>query len=125
MDQGKKLEQKVNEYSQIAKENPSVNAAMLMMNALESGRQNTVSSKAKRWAYLISIGAPPLGLLFALRYYMGDEDDGKEVAWICIILTILAALMFWLGAKLLLSGSGASVEQIQQIKPSDIFQLTQ
>ena len=125
MDPDKRLESQINEYQALGKENPNVDVGMLMMNALQNQKQNLVSPKAKKWAYLISVGVPPFGLLFALRYYMGDEDDAKTVAWVCIILTIISVLMFWLGGKLLLSGSGTSMEQIQKIKPSDIMQLTQ
>jgi len=125
MDPEKKLSGQINEYQALAKENPNINVSMLMINALENQKQNAVSGKAKKWAYLISISLPPIGLLFALRYYMGDEDDAKQVAWVCVVLTIIAVLMFWLGSKLLFSGSGTSLQQIQQIKPSDIQQLGQ
>ena len=124
MDPDKRLESQINEYQALGKENPNVDVGMLMMNALQNQKQNLVSPKAKKWAYLISVGVPPFGLLFALRYYMGDEDDAKTVAWVCIILTIISVLMFWLGGKLLLSGSGTSMEQIQKIKPKDILELT-
>ncbi len=124
-DVDKKLETEINEYQQVAKENPNVDVGMLMMNALQNQNQNQVSAKAKHWAYLISIGVPPVGLLFALNYYLGDKDDGKEVAWICVILTVASLVLFLVFGKLLLSGSGTSVEQIQKIKPSDIYQMGQ
>ena len=125
MDTDKQLEKKIAEYRALGKENPNVDVNMLMMNALQNQKQNTVSSKAKRWAYLISIGIPPVGLLFAVKYYMGDEDDAKQVAWTCVILTVVSILALWFGTKLLLSGSGTSLEKIQQIKPTDIQQLYQ
>ena len=125
MDQDDKLEQQVNEYAQIAKENPNVNASMLMMNALQNQDKNLVSSKGKKWAYLISVGIPFAGFLCALAYYMKDEDDAKQVALTCAILTVICLVMTWAFGKLVFSGSGASLDQIQQIKPSDIMQLTQ
>ncbi len=125
MDSDKKLEEQINEYAALAKENPKIDAAALMVSALQSQRPQSVSPKAKRWAYLISIGIPPLGLLFALNYFMKDDDESKQVAWMCVILTIAAIIMFWLFTKLLFSGSGTSLQQIQQIKPNDIYQLSQ
>lgn len=126
MDADEQLAKQVQEYQSLAQENPNINVGMLMMNALSSQKQNLVSIKSKRWAYTISLGAPPFGFLFALKYYaFSDEDDAKQVAWTCIILTVVSVLMFWLASKLLLSGSGTSLQQIQQIKPSDIQQLGQ
>src|SRR6185369_1354563 len=112
-------------YSELGKQNPKVDVAMLMMNALTNEKQNSVSVKAKRWAYLVSLGLPPFGFLFALKFFWGEEDDAKSVAWTCIVLTIIAVFLFWVGGKLLLSGSGSSLEQIQQIKPKDVQQFYQ
>ena len=120
-----KLEKQVEDYSKIAKENPNVDIGLLMASALQNQKSNAVTPKAKRWAYLVSVGLPPFGLLFALRYYFAEQDDAKQVAWVCVILTVVSVFIFWLSAKLFFSGSGASLEQIQQIKPSDIQQLYQ
>ncbi len=125
MDSDKRLEEQIKEYQAVGKENPNVNMGLLMMNALQNQQQNLVSAKAKKWAYLISIGLPPLGLVFALKYFFDDKDDARQVAMICVLLTVISILLFWLTTKLLLSGSGASIQQIEQIKPSDIMQLTQ
>lgn len=125
MSADEQLSKQIEEYQKVAKENPNVDVALLMTNALLSQKQNSVSAKAKRWAYLISIGVPPFGFLFALKYFWSDEDDARNVAWVCVVLTIIAVAMFWIGGKLLLSGSGTSVQQIEQIKPSDIQQLYQ
>ena len=114
------LAKKVELYQSLGKENPNVDVSMLMLNALNNQRSNLVSGKAKKWAYLVSISLPPIGLLFALRYYMGDEDDAKEVAWMCVILTGVAIVMFVVGAKLMFSSSGANVQQIEQITPQEI-----
>jgi hypothetical protein len=119
------LTKKVEMYQAVAKENPNVDVGMLMLNALATEKQNRVSSKVKKWAYLISISAPPLGLLFSLKYFFSDESDAREVAWTCVILTILAIGILWISIKLFFSGSGASVQQIEQIKPSDALQLLQ
>jgi hypothetical protein len=122
MDKDKQLSSQIEQYQQVAKENPNVDIGLLMMNALQNQKENSVSPKAKRWAYLISIGVPPFGFFWALKYFWSDQDDAKDVAWTCIVLTIISVIMFWVGGSLLLSGSGTSLQQIQQIKPSDIQQ---
>jgi hypothetical protein len=116
------LAKKVEEYTKVAKQHPNVDIGMLMMNALATEKQNTVPSKSKRWAYLVSIGVPPFGFIFALKYFWSDLDDAKEVAWTCVVLTVIATAAFWIGGKLMLSSSGTSIQQIEQIKPSDIQQ---
>ena len=120
-----KLTKQFTEFAAVAKENPNVDVGLLMATALQNQKQNQVSPKAKKWAYLISISVPPVGLFFALKYFFfSEEDDATGVAWMCITLTALCLFIYWIGGKLF-SGSGTNLQQIQQIKPSDIQQLTQ
>lgn len=119
------LTKQVEEYQKVAKENPNVDVGLLMMNALATQKQNQVSAKTKKWAYLISIGVPPFGLLFALKYFYSDEEDARTVAWSCVILTAVSLLLIWLLGAAIFSGSGTSVQQLQQIKPTDVYQLGQ
>jgi hypothetical protein len=125
MDSDDKLAKKVELYSSVAKENPDVNIGALMINALQTQSQNMVSAKTKRWAYLISIGVPPFGLLFALKYFFDDQDDAQSVAWTCVVLTIIACIIYYISYKLFFSTAGVTPQQIEQIKPSDIRQLYQ
>jgi hypothetical protein len=120
----KKLEELVNQYAVLAKDD-KIDTTALLFNALEQEDANRISSKTKRWAYLISISVPPFGLLFAIWFYIGDKSDGKSAAITCTLLTAFSCLMTFLLFKTILSGSGTSVEQIQQIKPADIYQLSQ
>lgn len=87
--------------------------------------KNKVDKKGKRWAFLFSITFPPLGLICAARYFLGSEDDAHEAGWWCVGLTILSLVLFTIFFKLMLSSAGTSVDQINQIKPSDIEQLLQ
>ncbi len=126
MNPDEEIAKKVEIYEGLAKENPNIDIGLLAMNALITQKQNTVSPKAKRWSYLISISLPPVGLLIALKYYsFSDERDAKNVANTCVILTVVSLLMFWFGAKLLFSSAGTTPAQIEQIKPSDIQQILQ
>jgi uncharacterized Tic20 family protein len=125
MAEEQKLEQQFAEYQKIAEEHKDVDVASLMLRALQNENQNVVSAKSRRWAYLISIGVPPLGLLFALNYYFSDKDDGKQVAYWCIGLTVLSIVIFLLFAQGLFSSAGVTPAQIEQIKPADVQQLLQ
>src|SRR4051812_39409353 len=103
------LEKKISEYQALGKENSNIDVASLMISALNSEKKNLVSSKQKKWAYLVSVGVPPFGFFFALKFYFGEEDDAKHVANICIILTCLSVLSFWLISKSLFSSTGTSM----------------
>lgn len=120
------LSRTVQTYQIAAKENPNINVAMLMASALANEKQNVVPAKTKKWAYLISVALPPLGLFYAVKYYFfEDKDDSKQVAYSCIFLTILSLLLIWGTGKLFSSGPGPSIQQIEQIKPIDIQQILQ
>lgn len=119
-----KLQEIVSEYADLAKDK-NIDVAALMVNALQQEDANMLSSKTKRWAYIISLAVPPLGLVFAAWFYFSDKSDSKNAAIMCVILTAFTIVVTVIFFKLILSGSGTSVEQIQQIKPTDIYQLTQ
>lgn len=126
MDNEDKINKEIEMYRRAAAENKNIDVASLMMQALDKNTANNViPAGQKRWAYLISVGLPPFGLIFAAKYYWSGADDGKDAAWICITLTAVGILGMILMFKSLLSGSGASFQQIEQIKPSDIQQLVQ
>jgi hypothetical protein len=120
-----KLEKEFEVYKQIAKEDKKIDVAALMINALQKHEANLLPEKQKRWAYLISLTVPPVGLFFALKFYLQDKDDAKEAALMCLVLTALSILLTVLFTKALLSSSGTNLNQIQQIKPADIQQLYQ
>jgi hypothetical protein len=117
-----KLAKQIEEFANIAKTDKNIDVSALMLNALQNQNKNLVSSKAKKWAYLISISLPPFGFLFALKYYFSDEDDARQVANLCITLTVISVIAYWVLGKMILTGSGTSLQQIQQIKPADIQQ---
>lgn len=124
MDADKSLSEKVKDYQELAKENKNIDVASLMINALENQKSNLVSASQKRWAYLTSVGVPPFGLLWALKFYFGDEDDAKSTAIICVVLTVVSLIMLWILLGSLFSGAGVTPEQVEQIKPQGIIDLT-
>lgn len=125
MDKEKGLEKKLEEFQAYARENKKVDLAALAISALESQTKNLVSGKQKKWAYLVSVGLPPLGLLFALKFYFYDsgKDDAKRVALICAILTGASLILFLLASQFLFFSAGIDINQIQQINPRDIQDL--
>ena len=120
----KKLEEIVTEYAALAKDE-NIDTSVLLINALEQQDQNKISTKWKRWGYLVSVGVPPFGLIFVVLFYFSEYDDGKSSALTCLILTVISSALALIMIKATLSGSGTSVEQLQQIKPADIYQLSQ
>ena len=121
----KKLEEELKVYRELAKQDKKIDVASLMINALQKHHDNLIPHKQKRWAYLISVGVPPFGLFFAAKFYWSGKDDGQEAAMICLALTAFSILVFVLIGKLLLSGSGANLQDIQKINPKDIQDLVQ
>jgi len=124
MDREKEAVKKIEQYRELAEKHKDIDVAALMISALEQTRQEEVAAKKKRWAYLVSVGLPPLGLLVAVRYYFSDKADGKRVALICVILTIVAALIAWGVTSLMLSGLGtAGDQQLPALRPEDVRSL--
>jgi hypothetical protein len=126
MNQDKKIEERISQFQALGKEDKNVDVAKLMMFSLNE-KGNAVSSKKKRWAYIVSLGLPPIGFLLALKYYFDDEDDARHVANVCVVITLAALLMVWISFKMLSSGSAGPAEtelnQIQQINPKDLQDL--
>ena len=114
-----KLEKELEAYRDLAHQDKKIDVAALMINALQKHQSNLLDVKQKRWAYLISLSVPPVGLFFALKFYLSDKDDGAQAAIICLVLTALAVLLFVLLSKSLLSSGGTS------LSPTDYQQLLQ
>ena len=120
-----KLAKEFEEYRKLAQTDKKIDVASLMINALQKHQDNSLSSKEKKWAYLVSMLLPPFGLIFAVKFYMSDKEDGEQAAWTCAFLTAVAVLVLVLFIKLFSGAAGVNLKQIQQIKPSDIQNITQ
>ncbi len=121
----KDLENKIQTFRELGKENPNINVNLLMMNALETESENKSSAKSYKWPYLISLGLPPFGLIYAVKYYFSENENDQQAAKICLLLTVISIVLVFAFGKAMLSGSGTSLQQIEQIQPSDIQQLNQ
>ncbi len=120
-----KLEEIVQEYSDLAKENKNIDVASLMVNALQQQDKNRLNQSWKRWAYVLSLTFPPIGLIFGFYYFTKTENDAKTAGTVCIVLTAVSIISTVILFNVILSGSGTSLEQIQQIKPEQIYELTE
>lgn len=118
------LQNLVDEYSELAKDK-KIDVASLMLNALQQQDQNRLSLRTKRWVYLVSIGLPPLGYLIAFYLYFKEESDAKQTSYICVGLTTFSFIMTIIFFQAFLKTSGTNVDQLKQIKPTDVYQLTQ
>ncbi len=123
MDNEKEIEKRIEEYQELAKKNKNIDIASLAISDIQNKKNNLVSPGTKRWAYLVSIFFPPLGLLFALKFYFDSKDDARRVAVICVILTVFSLLLTWVIIKMIFSSAGVDIEDIQQINPQDIRDL--
>lgn len=117
-----KLEKQFKIYAELAKDK-KIDVASLMIHALDTKDANLLSSGQKRWAYIISLGLPPFGLLYALKFWFSGKDDGQDAAWICLVLTAISVMLMVILTKMMFSGTTGQLEQIQQLKPQDIQQL--
>lgn len=120
-----KLNEIVKEYAALAKEDKKVDVASLMINALQQQDENRLNQKWKRWAYVLSLTFPPIGFLFGLYYFTKSENDAKSAAMVCIVLTIVSIVATIIFFNVILSSSGTSLQQIQQIKPEQIQEILQ
>lgn len=121
----KQLSEQLKTYQQLAKENKDIDLGALAMSALQNQESNNLTAKEKRFAYWVSIGVPPFGLIYAVKFYFSDKNDGKKAAWICVILTVLSIAVFFGLFGIILSSSnlnGANLDQLQQA-PSQLNQL--
>jgi hypothetical protein len=118
------LAQQLKQYTELKKENKDIDVAALALAALKSHEANLLTAKEKRIAYLVSLGLPPFGLLYGLKFWVSGKDDGKQAAYMCAALTIGSIVAGLVLMNLMLSSSGLSVDQIKQA-PAQYQQLLQ
>lgn len=124
-DDNKRLEETIKEYAEMAKSNKNIDVASLMVSALQREDQNKLKASTRRWAYILSLGFPPLGYVLALWFFFKSESDAKSTALICAILTTLAIIFTIVLLRMILSGSSTDLEQLQQVNPQEIYDLLQ
>jgi hypothetical protein len=119
------IAEKLAEYQEMAKSDPSIDVASLMMSAFDTVDKNLLTAKEKRIAYFVSLLVPPFGLIFVVKFYLSEKSDGKSTAIICAVLTLISLVAGMVFIKAFTSTAGVNLQQIEQIKPGDIQQLIQ
>lgn len=125
MSSEQEIEKKIRTLAEVAKGNKSIDAAKLAIAILDQHDQNLLSVKQKRWAYFLSLGFPPLGFYFAIKFLFSDKEDAHQAAAICALLTTFSIVFTILLVKGLTAGSGLDSSSLQQINPNDIKKLVE
>ncbi len=123
-----KLEKQFKIYSDLARKDKNIDVASLMAAALEKPETSSLSIGQKRAAYFVSIGFPPFGLIYAVKFWFSDKDDARDAAWLCIVLTFVSITLLVVLAQVMLSGSGigeSQLNQIQNLSPEQIREMYQ
>lgn len=116
------LSRQIQTLQELKKQNKDVDVSALALAALQnqSVAANQLTAGEKRWAYLIAVALPPFGLFFAAKFYFSEKTDGRQAAYICLALTIVAIILLVIVNKMLFSSLGGALDQTQQIKPGDL-----
>lgn len=119
-----KLAAEIAKIQELVKDNKNLDANALIANLLARGEEQAVPSGQKARAYLVSLLFPPFGLYYAAKFFWLGTVDARRVAWICLAMTAVAAIVLWA-----LVGSIASsvpeLNQIQNLNSRDIQELLQ
>lgn len=113
MNSEQEITEKIKMVGELVKKDPKIDATALMMNAFAQAQHEEVAAKKRRLAYLVSAGLPPLGLLFALRYWLKGSPGGKHVAKVCLLLTLASLLITWGVTALFLASLGPQLGEME------------
>lgn len=109
MEEEEQFAKRLADIRELGKEDKNIDVAGLAMAALAEADLNQTDPRRRKWAYLISVGAPPLGLLFAVWYAFSGKADGKRVALLCVIFTGLSLGIAVLLGSLVWSSLGSTM----------------
>ncbi len=95
-----KLQKELETLQQLSTKDSKIDVTGLMIKALDQHQSNLLPMKEKRLAYIVSLGLPPFGLFYALKYFASDKDDARLAAWLCVSLTAISAIGLVLLARI-------------------------
>jgi hypothetical protein len=121
----KHLEEQLKQYQELAKMDKKIDVAGLMIKALQDSENNHLPIKSKRWAYLLSISIPLVGFYYSFKYFNSHAEDAMEAGLACGILACFCLLSFFVIGHSMTAGSGLNFKDVENIKPADVYQLTQ
>ena len=107
----REVRKKMEFYQEAASSSQAVDKAALAMAALdEAAAAERVAAKKRRWAYIMAIALPPIGVIIACFYYFSRKTDGKRVGWITLTLSIIGFVLLWISFVLFKAAIPASVQ---------------
>jgi uncharacterized membrane-anchored protein len=116
------VRKKLELYQETISTSQSADKAALAMAAMEETMQaERVATKKRRWAYLIALAVPPIGIVIAFYYYFSKKADGKRVAWITLILSIAGFVLLWLSMEMFKAAIPATLQT--QLNDMDVKEL--
>jgi len=84
-------------YQEAASASHSADKAALAIAAMDEAMQaDRVATRKRRWAYIIALSIPPIGIVIAIFYYLSHKVDGKRVGYITLILSVAGFALLWL-----------------------------
>lgn len=124
MDKETELAAEIEKIRQLARENKNIDEQALITALLEAhAAVETLPGAEVVRAYIVSLLIPPLGLYYAIKFWLRSETDARKTAYICLALTAASVIItFWLAGSIL---SSPEIKNIQSITPEQIRELTQ
>lgn len=106
------LENKLASIQQIAQTDEHIDATALMISALEQEHADQTETKNRRWAYLASLGLPPIGYGIAIYYrFFSGKKDAIRMAWWCIGLTTFSIIISIFTLRVILNAATQATGQ--------------
>ncbi|MBX4204670.1 MAG: hypothetical protein KW788_00600 [Candidatus Doudnabacteria bacterium] len=118
------LAKQIKQYKDLHSANKEIDVASLAMAALSGANDQMLTSKEKRWGYMVSLAVPPFGLLYAVKFFTSGKSDGKTAAYVCLGLTVASIALLLLTTNLMFSSTGLTVDQLKQA-PGQYQELVQ
>lgn len=117
-----RLAEEVARITELAKTDKNIKADVLI-ESLFNQQTQTLPSRLKIRAYLVSLLFPPFGFYYVFKFLFREESDARQTALVCGVLTVVAILLLvWLS---FLFTSSPGLDQVKNITPQQIQETLQ
>jgi Double zinc ribbon len=58
-------------------------------------KPDSISISRQAWVYLVTVLAPPFGLIYAWHYFRQGGSTAKKIAIAIVVLTIISSIFTW------------------------------
>ena len=118
-----KLQEKFEQYKELAKTNKDIDVAGLMIKDLEEFQSNYTPINKKRWAFALSLMVPLIGFYFSVKHFSAKSEDSQEIGLFCGILACVNLIVYYFIFSSITSG--VTTQQLLELRPSDVIDLIQ